>query len=142
MERKSFETAARRTTPEQTSSTRSFTRYRPQVMVSVLVVAVLVGGAPCAALLSEVAPRVVYTASLEEVEEDAQGSLRIDLNTASVEELDEAVQRSGIIHVLAISSQYVAILAAVRSLLRPPKPRRSDQVASCGDYVMTSLRLE
>jgi competence protein ComEA len=54
-----------------------------------LVVVVLVGGALYAARLSEGAPRVVYTASLEEVEEDSQGSLQIDINTASVEELDE-----------------------------------------------------
>ncbi len=54
-----------------------------------LVVVVLVGGALYAARLSEGAPRVVYTASLEEVEEDSQDSLQIDINTAGVEELDE-----------------------------------------------------
>ncbi len=53
------------------------------------VIAVLVGGAFYAARLSEGAPRVVYTASLEEVEEQSQDSLRIDINTAGVEELDE-----------------------------------------------------
>jgi len=54
-----------------------------------LVVVVLVGGAFYAARLSEGAPRVVYTASLEEVEDDSQDSLQIDINTAGVEELDE-----------------------------------------------------
>ena len=73
----------------QGSSTRDFARYRPQVMVSMLVVVVLVGGALYAARLSEGAPQLVYTASLEEVEEESQTSLQIDINTADVEELDE-----------------------------------------------------
>lgn len=89
MKREAFETATRRGNPVQGSSTRDFARYRPQVMVSMLVVVVLVGGALYAARLSEGAPRVVYTASLEEVEEDSQTSLQIDINTAGVEELDE-----------------------------------------------------
>ena len=89
MKREAFETATRRGNPGLGSSTRDFSRYRPQVMVSMLVVAVLVGGALYAARLSEGAPRVVYTASLEEVEEDSQTSLQIDINTAGVEELDE-----------------------------------------------------
>ena len=54
-----------------------------------LVVVVLVGGALYTARLSEGAPRVVYTASLEEVEDESQDSLRVDINTADVEELDE-----------------------------------------------------
>ena len=54
-----------------------------------LVVVVLVGGALYTARLSEGTPRVVYTASLEKVEEESQGSLRVDINTADVEELDE-----------------------------------------------------
>jgi competence protein ComEA len=54
-----------------------------------LVVIVLVGGAMYTARLSEGAPRVVYTASLEEVEEESQDPLQIDINTADVEELDE-----------------------------------------------------
>jgi len=53
-----------------------------------LVVVVLVGGALYAARLSEGAPRVVYTASLEEVEDESQDSLQIDINTADVEEVD------------------------------------------------------
>lgn len=54
-----------------------------------LVVIVLVGGALYTARLSEGAPRVVYTASLQEVETESQDPLRIDINTADVEELDE-----------------------------------------------------
>jgi competence protein ComEA len=54
-----------------------------------LVVIVLVGGAFYSARLSEGTPRVVYTASLEEIEDDSQDSLSIDINTADVEELDE-----------------------------------------------------
>ncbi len=89
MKRETFETATRRGSPSQGSPTRALARYRPQIMVSILVVIVLVGGALYAARLSEGAPRVVYTASLEEVEDDSQDSLQIDINTASVDELDE-----------------------------------------------------
>ena len=54
-----------------------------------LVMIVLVGGALYTARLSEGAPRVVYTASLEEIEDDSQDPLRVDINTADVEQLDE-----------------------------------------------------
>ena len=54
-----------------------------------MVLVVLIGGALYSARLSEGTPRVVYTASLEEVEEESQDSLQIDINTADVEELDE-----------------------------------------------------
>jgi competence protein ComEA len=57
--------------------------------VSLLVVIVLAGGAIYSARLSEGTPRVVYTASLEEIEDDSQDSLSVDINTADVEELDE-----------------------------------------------------
>jgi competence protein ComEA len=57
--------------------------------VSLLVVVVLVGGAFYSARLSEGTPRVVYTASLEEIEDESQDSLSVDINTADVEELDE-----------------------------------------------------
>jgi competence protein ComEA len=50
---------------------------------------VLAGGALYTARLSEGAPRVVYTASLQQVEDESQDSLRVDINTADVEELDE-----------------------------------------------------
>jgi competence protein ComEA len=57
--------------------------------VSILVMIVLAGGAFYMARLSEGTPRVVYTASLEEIEDESQDSLRVDINTADVQELDE-----------------------------------------------------
>ena len=54
-----------------------------------LVMIVLAGGALYTARLSEGAPRVVYTASLESIEDESQESLRVDINTADIEELDE-----------------------------------------------------
>lgn len=71
------------------SPSGAIARYRPQVLVSLLVVAVLVGGAFYTARLSEGAPRVVYSASLEEIEDASQDPLRVDINTADLEELDE-----------------------------------------------------
>ncbi|MGH3148046.1 MAG: ComEA family DNA-binding protein [Rubrobacter sp.] len=89
MRDRSFETATRGAGARPGFRTGSLRRYRPQVVVSVLVVIVLVGGALYSARLSEGAPRVVYTASLEEIEDQSQDSLQIDINTADVEELDE-----------------------------------------------------
>jgi competence protein ComEA len=57
--------------------------------VSVLVVIVLSGGALYASRVSEGAPQVVYSASLEAVEADSQDSLVVNINTADAEELDE-----------------------------------------------------
>jgi competence ComEA-like helix-hairpin-helix protein len=54
-----------------------------------LVIIVLSGGTLYTARLSEGAPKVVYTASLEVIEDESQDSLRVDINTADVEELDE-----------------------------------------------------
>ena len=54
-----------------------------------LVVAVLVGGAFYTARLSEGAPRVVFTASLEVVEGQSQDPHRVAINTGDGEELDE-----------------------------------------------------
>ncbi|CAN5891252.1 hypothetical protein BH23ACT11_BH23ACT11_15110 [soil metagenome] len=64
-------------------------RHKPQILVSVLVVLVLIGGAFYAARGSENSPKVVYSASLEEVANDANESLLINVNTAAAEELDE-----------------------------------------------------
>src|SRR4028118_619233 len=63
--------------------------YGPRVLVSLAVVAVLWGGAVYASRVSESAPKVVYTASLEEVAAESQDSLKVDINSADVEELDE-----------------------------------------------------
>lgn len=67
----------------------SLERYKPQITVSVLVVVVLLGGALYSARLSEGAPEVVYSASLEEVAEEAGEPLRVDLNTADEQELQD-----------------------------------------------------
>ena len=54
-----------------------------------LVMIVLAGGALYTARLSEGAPRVVYTASLEAIQDESQDSLSVNINTADIEELDE-----------------------------------------------------
>jgi competence protein ComEA len=84
-----FETATRRGNASQGSPASALARYRPQIAVSVLVVIVLIGGAMYTSRVSERAPQVVYSASLEEVETGARDSLQVNLNTADVEELDE-----------------------------------------------------
>ena len=86
MRREAFETATRRAS--QGSQTGALARYRPQIAVSVLVVIVLAGGALYAARVSGRAPQVVYSASLEEVETEARGSLEVNINTADADELD------------------------------------------------------
>ena len=58
-------------------------------MVSTLVVIVLAGGALYASRASENAPRVVYSASLAEVEADSRDSLVVNINTANAKDLDE-----------------------------------------------------
>jgi competence protein ComEA len=84
-----FETAPRRESASQGSTTGVLGRYRPQIAVSALVVIVLTGGAFYASRVSERAPRVVYSASLEDVEDEARDSLQVNINTADTEELDE-----------------------------------------------------
>ena len=90
MRREAFETATRRRLSDSHGSPSSpLARYRPQIAVSILVVIVLSGGALYAARVSERAPQVVYSAALEEVESEAQGSLKVNINTADADELDE-----------------------------------------------------
>lgn len=64
-------------------------RYQPQIIVSVLVVAVLLGGALYASRLSNKAPKTIYSASLTEAATEARAPAEVNINTASVEELDE-----------------------------------------------------
>lgn len=64
-------------------------RYRPQIIVCIAVVLVLFGGAFYASRGSENSPKVVYSASLEEVAAEANEPLLVDINTADVDELDE-----------------------------------------------------
>jgi competence protein ComEA len=89
MRREAFETTTRSPGASPAVPTGALTRYRPQIAVSVLVVIVLTGGALYAARVSERAPQVVYSASLEEVKDEAQGSLKVNINTADADELDE-----------------------------------------------------
>jgi competence protein ComEA len=84
-----FETATRGPGARRRPPTGTFARYKPQVIVSMLVMIVLAGGALYTARLSEGTPTVVYTASLEVIEDESQDSLRVDINTADIEELDE-----------------------------------------------------
>src|SRR5215211_528570 len=84
-----FETATRRGSASQGSTSGALTRYWPQIAVSVLMVVVLIGGALYASRVSERTPQVVYSASLEEVESEARDSLQVNINTAGAEELDE-----------------------------------------------------
>src|SRR5215213_7007165 len=88
MRREAFETATRRGGASQGSLAGALARYRPQIVVSVLVVIVLTGGALYASRVSERAPKVVYSASLEEVAVESKDSLVVNINTADVEELD------------------------------------------------------
>ena len=84
-----FETATRGPGARRQVRIGALARYGPHVIVSMLVVIVLAGGALYTARVSEGTPKVVYTASLEEIEDDSQDPLRVDINTADVEELDE-----------------------------------------------------
>lgn len=71
------------------NSGRPLATYRPHIIVAVVVVAVLLGGALYASRISEGAPQVVYSTSLEEVAEDSQTSLAVNLNTADERDLEE-----------------------------------------------------
>ena len=84
-----FETATRGSGTSGISDSGWWRLYGPRVLVSLAVVAVLSGGAVYASRVSGSAPKVVYTASLEEVEAEPQDLLKVDINSADVEELDE-----------------------------------------------------
>ncbi len=84
-----FETATRGAGTPKATDLGWWRLYGPRALVSLAVVAVLAGGALYASRVSESAPKVVYTASLEEVAAKSQDSLRVDINSADVEELDE-----------------------------------------------------
>ena len=85
-----FETAKKR----RGSGARSFTsdalvRYKPQILISALVILVLAGGAYYSSRVSESAPKVVYSTSLDEAKTEAQTPLLVNINTADAKELDE-----------------------------------------------------
>jgi len=88
-----FDTTTRRRDIDPQKSLADFFRHHlPQIVVCALVVAVLAGGALYASRVSESAPRVVYSVSLEKVQQDVQQPLLVNINTADVEELDELPQ--------------------------------------------------
>lgn len=84
-----FENATRRRNPPGGPAAVLSGRSGARLLVSLAVVAVLAGGAVYASRVSEGAPKVVYTASLEEVAAESESSLKVDINSADVEELDE-----------------------------------------------------
>jgi competence protein ComEA len=88
MRREAFQTATRRGGTSEGSLGGAMARYLPQIVVSVLVMIVLTGGALYASRITERAPKVVYSASLEEVAAESEDSLTVNINTADVEELE------------------------------------------------------
>src|SRR3712207_7358509 len=88
MRREAFETAARRGGASESSPAGALARYRPQIVVSVLVMIVLTGGALYASRVSVRAPKVVYSASLDVVAAESEDTLKVNINTADVEELE------------------------------------------------------
>ena len=64
-------------------------RYKPQIVVSVLVVVVLLGGAYYSSRASEATPRVVYSTALDEAVAEAQAPLLVNVNTAEAADLEE-----------------------------------------------------
>ena len=66
-----------------------FARYKPQIVVCTLVVALLIGGAYYSSRASESAPKTVYSTSLDEAKVEAQTPLLVNINTADAKELDE-----------------------------------------------------
>lgn len=66
--------------------------HRYRIVVCALMLVALAGGALYNARFSESAPKVVYSASLEQVEAAAEQPLLIDINTADAERLEELPQ--------------------------------------------------
>ncbi len=65
------------------------TRYKPQILISALVVLVLAGGAYYSSRVSESVPKVVYSTYLDEARVEAQTPLLVNINTVDATELDE-----------------------------------------------------
>ena len=87
MAREDFETAKKR--PKRALRGSFFAYYKPQIVVSALVVALLAGGAYYASHVSESSPKVVYSTSFDEAKAEAQTPLLVNINTADAKELDE-----------------------------------------------------
>jgi competence ComEA-like helix-hairpin-helix protein len=104
-----------------------------------LVMIVLAGGALYTARLSEGAPRVVYTASLEVIEDESQDSLRVDINTADIEELDELPEvgpstAESIIQYRQTNGQFSSVdeLASMHNCIRPEGLTFRAELSKCG----------
>lgn len=90
MARESFETSKeRRKSDPRPLPSGFFGRYKPQILVGVLVVALLAGGAYYSSRVSESVPKTIYSTSLDEAKTEAQTPLLVDINTADAKELDE-----------------------------------------------------
>ena len=87
MAREDFETAKKR--PKRALRGSFFVHYKPQIVVSPLVVALLAGGAYYSSHVSESSPKVVYSTSFDEAKAEAQTALLVNINTADAKELDE-----------------------------------------------------
>lgn len=89
--RENFDTTNQRESAEDARRPAAFSlrHYRHKVLVSVLVVLVLAGGALYASRVSEKEPKVVYSASLAEISSEANEPLMVNINTAEEEELEE-----------------------------------------------------
>ena len=93
MVRQEFQTTTRERDHDPRGSLGNFfMHHRYRILVSCLVLVALAGGALYAARFSENAPKVVYSASLDEVEAASEQPLLIDINTADAERLDELPQ--------------------------------------------------
>ncbi len=90
MATENFDTAKeRRESGSRGPPSSVFARYKPQIAVCALVVALLAGGAYYSSRVSESAPKTVYNTSLDEAKTEAQTPLLVDINTADAKELDE-----------------------------------------------------
>ena len=89
MAREEFDTRVRGQGGLREPGSGSLARYRPRIVVCLLVVAALAGGALYSARISEKAPQVVYNVSLDEVSKQAQKPLMVDINSADEKDLDE-----------------------------------------------------
>lgn len=90
MARDTFETTTRRREGDpRRFPSGFFASHKPQMLVCVLVVAVLLGGAYYSSRVSEGTPKVVYSTALDEAKTEAQTPLLVDINAADAKELDE-----------------------------------------------------
>lgn len=87
-----FDTTTRKAREPGSRNSALQSEWRPRIVVACLVVVLLVGGAFYASRVSERAPEVVYTVSLEEIAAEEGVPLTVNINTADEEELDELPQ--------------------------------------------------